>query len=150
MTVTDRAEGLFRETFHEEPALFARAPGRVNLIGEHTDYNGGFVLPMAINIDLVIAARPRDDREVRVVSESQADAATFSLDSFERGAGWAEYIKGLAAELSGRPLVGWDGAIASDLADGAGLSSSAALELATARVFAELSRDWHGTRRRWP
>jgi len=139
MTVTDRAEGLFRETFHEEPALFARAPGRVNLIGEHTDYNGGFVLPMAINIDLVIAARPRDDREVRVVSESQADAATFSLDSFERGAGWAEYIKGLAAELSGRPLVGWDGAIASDLADGAGLSSSAALELATARVFAEVS-----------
>jgi galactokinase len=111
----------------------------VNLIGEHTDYNGGFVLPMAIDADLVIAARPRDDSVVHVVSESQAEAASFTLSAFDRGVGWAEYVKGVAAELGNEPLVGWNGAIASDLTDGAGLSSSAAIELATARVFGDLA-----------
>ena len=116
-----------------------RAPGRVNLIGDHTDYNGGFVLPMAIDSDLVIAARPRDDRRVRVVSESQAEPADFALDPLERGQGWAEYLKGVASQLDLDALTGWEGAIASDIADGAGLSSSAAIAIATARVFSETS-----------
>ncbi|NNC93241.1 MAG: galactokinase, partial [Acidimicrobiia bacterium] len=107
------------------------------------DYNGGFVLPMAIDQDLVIAARPRPDRVVRVFSETEAE---FSLDTLERGSGWAEYLKGVAVALGADRLVGWEGVIASDLAVGAGLSSSAAIELATARVFAEFSDlEWDPT-----
>jgi galactokinase len=137
---------LFRELHDSDPTIVVRAPGRVNLIGEHTDYNGGFVLPMAIDTDLVIAARPRDDKRVRVSSESQDDPADFTLDHLVRGEGWAEYLKGVASQLDARTLAGWDGAIASDLADGAGLSSSAAIEIATARVFAETSGlEWDPT-----
>lgn len=139
VTAAERACRIFRETFQAEPTLLVRAPGRINLIGEHTDYNGGFVLPMAIDSDLVIAARSRDDRRVRAVSESQADSADFSIDSLSPASGWVEYLKGVAAALAEHPLMGWDGAIASDVPDGAGLSSSAAIELATARLFAEFS-----------
>ena len=139
MTAADRARLLFRSTYDADPSVTVRAPGRVNLIGEHTDYNGGFVLPMAIDADLVIAARPRADGRVQVVSESQPEAANFSLDELAHGSGWTEYLKGVAFVLAGQPLTGWDGAIASDVADGAGLSSSAAIELAAARVFSEVS-----------
>jgi galactokinase len=146
VTAETRARELFGELYGSDPTLVVRAPGRVNLIGEHTDYNGGFVLPMAIDIDLVIAARPRGDQRVRVVSESQEDPADFTLEPLEHGEGWAEYLKGVASQLDTEALVGWDGAIASDLADGAGLSSSAAIEIATARVFAETSGlDWDPT-----
>lgn len=139
MGAEERARRRFTDTFGAEPAVLVRAPGRINLIGDHTDYNGGFVLPMAIDQDLVIAARPRSDGVVRVSSEAEMDEVAFSLDAVERGTGWAEYLKGVAVALGSDRLVGWDGSIASDLAVGAGLSSSAALELATARVFAEFS-----------
>ncbi len=139
MTAVERAQGLFREVFGGEPALVVRSPGRINLIGDHTDYNDGFVLPMAIDADLVIAARPRSDARVHAVSESQQAPADFELGSLTRDIGWGEYLKGVASALGPGGLVGWDGAIASDIADGAGLSSSAALELATARVFASTS-----------
>jgi galactokinase len=135
----EQARRRFIDSFGAEPALLVRAPGRINLIGEHTDYNGGFVLPMAIDQDLVIAAMPRPDRVVRVSSETEADWTEFSLDAVEHGAGWAEYVKGVAVALGPDQVIGWDGVIASDLAVGAGLSSSAAIELATARVFAEFS-----------
>jgi galactokinase len=142
----ERARRLFTESFGTEPSLLVRAPGRVNLIGDHTDYNGGFVLPMAIDQDLVVAAAPRADRTIRVASESEEGRAEFSLDSIERGRGWGEYLKGVAVALGADSLGGWDGAIASDLAVGAGLSSSAAIELATARVFANLSDlEWDPT-----
>lgn len=139
MTAEKRARSLFRELYATDPTVAVRAPGRVNLIGDHTDYNDGFVLPMAIDSDLVIALRPREDRRVRVVSESQSTAADFHLDTLTRGRGWAEYLKGVAAQLDDGSLPGWEGAIASDLTDGAGLSSSAAIEIAVALVFATLS-----------
>ena len=73
----ERARRLFQGIYDAAPTVVVRAPGRVNLIGDHTDYNAGFVLPMAIDADLVIAARPRVDGRVHAVSESQPDPAEF-------------------------------------------------------------------------
>ncbi|MBV6396664.1 MAG: Galactokinase [Anaerolineales bacterium] len=131
----------FRERFHSEPTIPVRAPGRVNLIGEYTDYNEGFVLPMAINHEVRIALRPRADRRVAVVSLDLNERSEFDLDSLERGTGWSEYLKGVAHELqvTGYRLRGWEGVLTGDVPRGAGLSSSAALEMATARAFAEVS-----------
>ena len=132
--------------FGEPPAFVARAPGRVNLIGEHTDYNDGFVLPMAIERAVWIALRPRDDGEVRVHSLDFDEDAAFTLEPLARGGPeWSEYLKATAWSLAdaGHELHGWEGVMASDVPIGAGLSSSAALELATARAFAAVSPvDW--------
>lgn len=132
----------FQTIFHEPPAFIVRAPGRVNLIGEHTDYNDGFVLPMAIDRAVWIALRPRADHRVSVHSLDLGLAAAFDLDSLTRGdSRWVEYIKGVANELHGTnyKLRGWEGVLSGDVPRGAGLSSSAALEVATARAFAAVS-----------
>ena len=132
-----------------------RAPGRVNLIGEHTDYNDGFVLPMAIDRAVWIAlpaARRSTGSAAYSLDFDQRSA--FSLDELRTaGRGWAEYVKGVAWALqeAGYALAGWEGVIAGDVPIGAGLSSSAALELATARAFAAVVRPavgpaGHGTR----
>jgi galactokinase len=97
-------ERLFAERFREPAAIVLRAPGRVNLIGEHTDYNDGFVLPFAIGRAVWIALRPRADREVHVWSSEFTEMAQFSLDRLERGGGgpaWADYVKGTAWALEG-------------------------------------------------
>ncbi len=112
------------------------APGRVNLIGEHTDYNEGFVLPMAIEPAVTIACRGRDDSKVRLASTAFAgEVIEFSLtDKISRGhPNWANYPKGVMAGLiaAGIPLVGMDALIDNTLPIGGGLSSSAALEIAT-------------------
>lgn len=120
----------------------ARAPGRVNLIGEHTDYNEGFVLPMAIDRAVWIAFRARNDLRVKVHSIDFNETIEFSLDGLAKGGPeWGEYIKGVAwaLTLDGTPIHGWEGVMSGDVPRGAGLSSSAALELAAARVFAEVS-----------
>ncbi|MEX2541879.1 MAG: galactokinase [Trueperaceae bacterium] len=132
----DLAAG-FRRLFAAEPELMVRAPGRVNLIGEHTDYNDGFVLPMAIDREVLIALRPRTDAMVRVHSLDLEERAEFSLDEFERDEGWAEYLKGVAWSLTleGHRLSGFDGVLNGSVPRGSGLSSSAALELAAARAF---------------
>jgi galactokinase len=134
----DRAVGLFRRTFGGEPDGIANAPGRVNLIGDHTDYNDGFVLPMAIDRATVVAFSDRADSTVDVVSE-HGDRADFDLTSLAHGEPqWAEYLRGMAWSLGaageGAPR-GWDGAIASDVPIGAGLSSSAALEMAAGMII---------------
>ncbi|HEX8243239.1 MAG TPA: galactokinase family protein, partial [Longimicrobium sp.] len=132
----------FRARFGAEPAFVVRAPGRVNLIGEHTDYNDGFVLPMAIERAVWIALRRRLDGEVHVWSMDFAQPATFAVERIRRGGpAWSEYLKGTAwaLEESGRALWGWEGVMGSDVPIGAGLSSSAALELATARAFAAVT-----------
>ncbi len=123
------------------PALLARAPGRVNLIGEHTDYNDGFVLPMAIERAAWLALRPRDDDDVRLYALDFAETAVFSLAHLAKEAGWAEYIKGViwALQQDGRTLRGFEGVLASDVPIGAGLSSSAAVEVVTARALAALN-----------
>ena len=133
---------LFAERFGKPAAIVVRAPGRVNLIGEHTDYNDGFVLPFAIDRAVWIALRPRSDREVHAWSSEFTEIAEFVLDRLERGGpSWIEYVKGTAWALqgAGHRLSGWEGVIGSDVPIAAGLSSSAALELATARAFAETS-----------
>jgi len=137
---------LFAERFGKPAAIVVRAPGRVNLIGEHTDYNDGFVLPFAIDRAVWIALRPRADRAVHAWSSEFTQAAQFCLDHLERGGeggapSWGEYVKGTAWALqgAGHRLSGWEGVIGSDVPIAAGLSSSAALELATARAFAETS-----------
>lgn len=136
-----RVVAAFRERFGAEPTALVRAPGRVNLIGEHTDYNDGFVLPMAIDRAVWIALRPTGSRRVMVHADDLAELAEFDLDALERGTGWAEYLKGVAWALgeAGHALKGWEGVVGGDVPLGAGLSSSAALELATARAFFETS-----------
>ncbi len=136
-----RALTLFAERFGAPAALVAHAPGRVNLIGDHTDYNGGFVLPMAIDRATWIALRARPDRRVVCYSEGFQQTLEFDLDHLERGRGWGEYVKGVAwaLEESGRRLQGWEGAVAGDVPIGAGLSSSASLELAAAAAFIQVA-----------
>jgi galactokinase len=140
----------FQKLFGTSPNYIVRAPGRVNLIGEHTDYNDGFVLPMAINRAVWIALRPRTDSRVIIHSLDFPDPADFDLTNFTSfQAGWAEYVKGVAWALQqeGHSLNGWEGVMAGDVPVGAGLSSSAALELATARAFATISNlDWNPIR----
>lgn len=132
----------FDQRFRTSPRHLVRAPGRVNLIGEHTDYNAGFVLPLAIDREVWIALQPRADRIVRVHSLDFGETAEFSLENLERGSkGWLEYLKGVAwcLQQDGFLLSGWQGVMAGDVPVGAGLSSSAALEMATARAFAAAS-----------
>ena len=141
MTGATAAVEAFAHHFGHAPDLLIRSPGRVNLIGEHTDYNDGFVLPMAIEQALWIAVRARPDDTVRMWSALGDQWAEFSLPFLKRRTGWSAYPEGVAHELlqAGKKLTGWEGTIISDIPTGAGLSSSAALELATARVFAEVS-----------
>jgi galactokinase len=125
-----------------EPRLF-RAPGRVNLIGEHTDYNGGFVLPMAIDREAAVAIRRRDDRKIRVHTVNLDETAEFDLEAEkERKKGfWLNYIEGVARILESKNvrLTGADLVLWSDVPSGAGLSSSAALETVTGLALSELS-----------
>ncbi len=132
----------FTERFGQAPALVVRAPGRVNLIGEHTDYNDGFVLPLAIDRAVWIALRPRSDCRVNVYSIDYHEVREFDVAGLKHEkAGWIEYLKGVAWCLqdAGMNLRGWEGVLAGDVPLGAGLSSSAALEMATARAFAAVS-----------
>jgi galactokinase len=129
----------FEAQFGESPPVVVRAPGRVNLIGDHTDYNDGFVLPMAIDRAVWIALKPTGTRQVIVHSLDFDETCRFLLDELRfNGHHWLEYIKGVAWALqqAGYTLQGWSGVMAGNVPAGAGLSSSAALELGTARAFA--------------
>jgi galactokinase len=141
-TDTKRREQLiaeFHDRFRSAPALCARAPGRVDLMGSHTDYNLGRVLTLPISRDTWIAARPREDRIVRLYSRNLEDEQCFSLGELDAGArpGWINYARGVAAvlQMAGFPLQGFDGLIDSTVPISSGLSSSAALECAIATVF---------------
>jgi galactokinase len=119
-----------------KPQFVAEAPGRVNLIGEHTDYNDGFVLPVAIDRTIAVAVAPRDDDRVRAHAVDHDQRDDFSLDNARRHpmGGWRNYVRGVLWALldSQLPLRGVDLSISGDVPQGAGLSSSAALELALA------------------
>ena len=132
----------FINEFGSNPEFLTHSPGRVNIIGEHTDYNDGFVLPMAINYSAWIALRPRDDLRVQVTALDKKDKLDLDLSDYKKGTGgWREYITGVAWALqdAGHELKGWEGVFSGDVPIGAGLSSSAALELALTRAFALVS-----------
>ncbi len=135
--------GKFKEIFGVrggEPA-FVRAPGRVNLIGEHTDYNEGFVLPLAIDREIIIAFQARSDRLVSLYADNFSSSCQFSLDKikYEEKESWPNYVKGVIHLLQeqGTRLTGMNMLLWGDIPPGAGLSSSAALEVAVA-----LSLQW--------
>jgi galactokinase len=139
---TSTVKSKFRELYGTEPRLF-RAPGRVNLIGEHTDYNDGFVMPMAIDLATVVAARARDDQKVRVYSVNQNESLEFDLSApgpVERGI-WLDYVEGVAQSLLSRgfKLKGADLVLESDVPVGSGLSSSAALEISVGLALLTVS-----------
>ena len=146
MTSADRVIKAFRDRFGEEPAWITRSPGRVNIIGEHTDYNEGFALPLAIDYQTRVALRPRGDSRVQIAALDKNEELEFDLGDLPRGlGGWQDYLTGVAWALQeeGYALGGWEGVFAGDVPLGAGLSSSAALELALARAFALASSlDW--------
>jgi galactokinase len=117
------------------------APGRVNLIGEHVDYNDGFVLPMAIPLSLELRIQPRPDRTIRLFSTNFEEEKQFSLDNIERQNSWIDYLQGVAHELAGAsvPLHGFEGVISSEVPVASGLSSSAAVEVAAGLAFLHLA-----------
>jgi galactokinase len=146
MSLHRRVADAFKQRYHCDPPLVVRAPGRVNLIGEHTDYNDGFVFPMAIDRAAWIALRPRADGRVVATSLDFDETREFELARMEKGpAGWIEYLKGTAWAMkeAGHVLKGFEAVVAGDVPLGAGLSSSASIEMATARAFAAVSGlDW--------
>jgi len=135
----DAATQVFRARFGQEPQHIVRAPGRVNLIGEHTDYNEGFVLPVAIDREITIAVSSRLDRTAILYSANYDSESSFDLDRIERDDtnSWSNYPRGVALFLAGQnyALAGLNAAIVSTVPVAAGLSSSAALELACAWAF---------------
>jgi len=135
-------EEAFKRVFGTTPDTVARAPGRVNLIGEHTDYNNGFVLPAAIDRFVWFAGRKRADRTVRAQALNFADAVEFSLDSIESDAQhpWSNYLRGVSKFLveGGRRLPGADLVVGGNVPREAGLSSSAAIEVGTVAFWQKL------------
>ena len=138
-----RARRACRERYGT-PTVVASAPGRVNLVGGHTDYNDGFVLPVAIDLRTAVAAQLRDDRTIRVHSTDYGETATFPIAvPSEADPRWAAYLAGVVWALREAEfdLVGADLAIASDVPQGAGLASSAALEVAMAFALVAVTGD---------
>ncbi|MEQ4911571.1 galactokinase [Proteus terrae] len=134
----------FSSIFGYAPTHFIQAPGRVNLIGEHTDYNDGFVLPCAINYQMVVAAAKREDNIIRVIAvDYQNEVDEFNLDNsieFLPNKMWANYVRGVIHFLQkdNYSFHGMDIAISGNVPQGAGLSSSAALEVAIGQTLKTL------------
>lgn len=145
MNLQQRTTHAFLSHFGSLPSHCFRAPGRVNLIGEHTDYNDGFVLPAAINYQTVIATAPRTDDVVSVVAlDFNGQVSTFSLEppiAADATAPWSNYVRGVAWALQqrGHRLTGANMVIAGNVPRGAGLSSSAALEVAVGTALVNLA-----------
>lgn len=144
MSLKQHTQALFTEHFGYAPTVTIQAPGRVNLIGEHTDYNDGFVLPCAIDYQTVISGAPRSDRQIRVLAadyENQQDQ--FSLDEpivSHANLRWADYVRGVVKHLQTRDanFGGADLVISGNVPQGAGLSSSASLEVAVGQALQAL------------
>ncbi|WP_054179950.1 galactokinase [Trabulsiella odontotermitis] len=144
MSLKDKTQSLFAEKFGYPATHVIQAPGRVNLIGEHTDYNDGFVLPCAIDYQTVISCAARNDRTVRVIAadyDNQIDE--FSLDApivTHDSQQWSNYVRGVVKHLQKRDrnFGGVDMVISGNVPQGAGLSSSASLEVAVGTVLQQL------------
>ena len=138
---TGRLLSEFASAFGRPADVLSVAPGRVNLIGEHTDYNEGFVLPVAIDRTVAVAAAARDDRTVTVRSADYGECDEFSLGAVRHKESWRDYVRGVAWALEdeGHELRGADLVISGDVPQGAGLSSSAAIEVAVGGAVARVS-----------
>jgi galactokinase len=140
-STADKVKKIFAETFQQEP-LLVRSPGRINIIGEHTDYNEGFVLPAAIDKAACMAVSLRNDDEIHIVAADLNQTYKIRLADLapEDLLGWPNYILGSAAQFvkKGLPLQGFNAVLSSDVPMGAGLSSSAAVECATVFALNEL------------
>lgn len=143
MTPSQRVSAVFAEQFEQQPDLLVRAPGRVNLIGEHTDYNDGFVLPCAIDYETCVAIGRRTDNLVHVVAADYGNQRDlFSLDkpiTHHPDQRWSDYIRGVVKCLQerGHALRGLNLVVSGNVPQGAGLSSSASLEVAIGQAFKE-------------
>src|SRR5271157_5675288 len=131
----------FAGMFGAQPAIFS-APGRVNLIGEHTDYNDGFVMPSAIGLRTRVAISPRLERKLLIQSQEFPQFFEFDLDNLPQQAtgAWCDYVLGIAVMLqqTGHALQGANLLVQSEIPIGAGLSSSAAIEVASALALISL------------
>ncbi len=137
MTIQDQ----FQARFGAPATFFVRSPGRVNLIGEHVDYNDGFVLPMAVPLQTEMALRPRNDGKIVLYSPIFEDQREFSLDSLHKQGAWIDYAQAVASELQkdGVSLRGFEGVVMSNIPLASGLSSSASFEVAIALAFLHLA-----------
>jgi len=137
--IVENIEKQFRFFFKTEPEIIVKAPGRVNIIGEHTDYNHGYVLPMALEQSVYIAGRKRNDSLLNFYSlnMNRQSIADFNYPALNPLEPWMNYIMGVSYELKklGRSFPGVDGVIYGDIPIGCGLSSSAALEMAALKLF---------------
>lgn len=144
MTLADQVLTHFAQLMGAAPDLAVGAPGRVNLIGEHTDYNDGFVLPAAIGLQSIVAVRRRSDSIVRLIAADFGDAVSeFDLAAPiapDTAQPWSNYIRGVAATMQsdGVEFRGLDMLVAGDIPQGSGLSSSASLSVASAMAFGGL------------
>ena len=142
--MVDRAAKFFARCFGRPPQWLAAAPGRVNLIGEHTDYNDGFVLPMAIERFTLLAADRNTNGTVTLHSLTTGETARFSLRGGVKPGqpAWSNYVRGVIAgfQKAGRKITGFDAVIDSTVPYGGGLASSAALEVATATLLEAMGR----------
>ncbi|HHX01285.1 MAG TPA: galactokinase [Firmicutes bacterium] len=142
MNAREMAEAFRRRFPIADEPIVVRAPGRVNLIGEHTDYNDGYVLPMAIDAQIMLAGSLRNDQEVHLYSLDFQSGDRFSLQDLERStaATWTNYIRGVCAKfLEFTPLKGMNIVLTGNVPQGAGLSSSAALEVGSALLIRSLN-----------
>ena len=143
VVTTDELRAAFEAQFNAEPELIASAPGRVNIIGEHTDYNGGEVLPIAIDRRTFVAIGARENaNSSRVISTSESAAGEFDARSPARAGAWWDYMAGVCASIArdGVTPPQFNALVASDVPIGAGLSSSAALEVATGLALSGLTK----------
>ncbi|SJZ39766.1 galactokinase [Sediminibacterium ginsengisoli] len=132
-------EQRYRTLYNEEP-LTVRSPGRINLIGEHTDYNMGFVMPAAIDKAIYIAIGKNNENKIRLFAEDLGESFAVDADQLTHTGNWPDYIMGVVSELhkAGHHTGGFNAVIGGDIPQGAGLSSSAALSCATAFALGQL------------
>ena len=132
----------FRQLYDADPQAITKGPGRIDLMGHHTDYNDGFVLPVAISFEVLAAGRLREDRTIRAYSSNFDSMAEFSIDDigFDRVATWSNYLRGMLVYLkeAGVKLRGADLAVEGNVPVASGLSSSAAIEMAVGTLFQAL------------
>lgn len=136
---TQTVSEVYKKHFQHTPTYTVRAPGRLELLGNHTDYNDGLVMALAVDKYITFAASPRNDGKIELASSAFPEREIFSVDKIEKNpsAAWADYVKGVLLQLRKRGVhfSGFNAAIHGTIPMGAGMSSSAALEVGTALIL---------------